>query len=388
EIDLENYTCAVEAGVTLNELGRALLKYDYIYPDYPASRHAANVCARIATNGWSYISGHFGHTEDLVVSFEVVLPTGEVVRVGGGAGGKIKKSSTGYNLKSLFFGSQGTLGIITKATVEIFPAPEVEIPSYWGFENFDDAYKCIGSLQKSNVATAGGWGLFDEKRVEFYRRDSELYIDLPSQIKTVVFFWLYGNAEEVEVGYRRLAKICENWGGRFLGEEFSRTAWAMRHETSVPPVHGRKNGEQVPMTWVMEDPAINYTAIPWVKSRWHEIIKKYGFDDWGLIFISNRRSKRGEYLAGIMMGVNEFEFLENESRWEDLINCRRDLLEVALNVGGSLSAAHGPVEKGKVELLPKELGSSFELMVKIKKLLDPNNIMNPGKYLMDEAYEK
>ena len=387
EIDLDNCTATVEAGVSLDELGRELMKYGYVYPDYPASRHAAFVCARIATNGWSYLSGYYGHTEDLILSFEVVLPTGEVAKIGGGAGGKIRKSSSGYNLKSLFLGSQGTLGIITKATVEIFPAPEVEYPAYWGFKNFEDAYKALGLLQKSGVSCAGGWGLFDEKRVEFYRRDLDFYIDLPKDIKVVVFWWLYGNEDEVEVAARRLFKICENANGIFFGEDFSQTAWAARHETSVPPIHGRKNGQVVPMTWVMEDPAINYTEIPKLKVKWHNIIEKYGFDDWGLIFISNRRSKQGEYLAGIMIGVDETEFFENEKRWEDYIACRNELLSAALDAGGSLSAGHGAVEKGKVELIRRELGDeAFKLMLKIKKLLDPNNIMNPGKYMLDLAY--
>jgi len=386
EIDLENCTATVEAGVSLDELGRELLKYGYIYPDYPASRHSAFVCARIATNGWSYICGRYGHTEDLVVGFEVVLPTGEIVQIRRG-GGKIMKSSTGYNLKSLFFGSQGTLGIITKATVEIFPAPEVECPAYWGFKNFESAYKALGALQKSGVACAGGWGLYDEKRVEFYRRDLPVYMDLPENFKVVVFWHLYGNEDEVEVARKRLFRICENAGGTFLGKEFSENAWFGRHETSVPPIHGRKNGMVVPMVWVMEDPAVNYTEIPKLKESWHRIIAKYGFDDWGLLFASNRKSKQGEYLAGIMIGVDETEFLENPKRWDEYVSCRRELMLVALDAGCSLSAAHGPVEEGKVELVKKELGDeAFKLMLKIKKLLDPNNIMNPGKFMLDLAY--
>ena len=76
-----------------------------------------------ARSGWSLLGSRFGHTRDLVISFEIVLPTGEIIRVGDGGGKKIRKSSTGYHLKHLFMGHQGTLGIVTEATLELVPKP-------------------------------------------------------------------------------------------------------------------------------------------------------------------------------------------------------------------------------------------------------------------------
>jgi len=388
EIDLTNSTATVQAGVSIDELGRALSKYGYIYPDDPASRHVAVIGARIATNGGSFLSGRYGNPQHLVLSYEIVLPTGKVLRLGGGGGKKIEKSSSGYNLRSLFFGAQGTLGIITEVTVEIFPEPEAEYPAVWGFEGIETAYKTLGRLARSGVACVGGHALWDEKRVEYYRRYHEVYIPLPPECKVKISWWLYGNEDEVEAGRKRFFKICEEGGGVFIGEEPSQVSWGGRHETSVPPLHGRKNGLACPMVWVMEDPAVNYSEIIPVREKWHKIIEKYKFDDWGIFFLSNRRSGQGEYTAGVNIGVDETEFLDNEKRWDEFVNCRREIMNVALEHGGSMSGTHGSTEEGKAGLIRRELGDAeFELMLQLKRTLDPNNIMNPGKWMLDLAYE-
>src|SRR5262249_38695097 len=80
------------------------------------------------TNGWSLIGARYGHTRDLVISFEIVLPTGEIIRVGDGGGPKVRHSSSGYQLKHLFMGHQGTLGVVTEATLELDRGPRRSSP--------------------------------------------------------------------------------------------------------------------------------------------------------------------------------------------------------------------------------------------------------------------
>jgi len=389
EIDVENQTATVQAGVSSMELNLALEKYGLWFPDDPASYGMSVIGGRIGTNGWSLISGVGGHVRDLVLNFTIVLPNGKVMWVGEGGGKKIRKSSVGYDLKHLFFGSEGTLGIVTEVTVDLFPKPEVELPAFFGFESFDDAWKAMGKIQKTFFRTLASAIVFDEEKVNFLRRDDEAYIPQPPWVRSVLATALYGTEEEVEGAAKRLFEIMEKSGGKYLGPEISEGDWASRHDRYHIPYHGRDDkGNVVLLSWHCEDAAIHYSAIPYVRQRWHEIVKKYRekypkyFDDWGMfIYNSNPFRVWGDYLTEIDIGVNEYDMTEEV--WKAWIQMRREIVSVVLEVGGSMSAAHGITrwgpEGGDIEFLKTELGDQWELMKEIKKLLDPNNIMNPGK---------
>ena len=127
------------------KLNEELRKHGYIYPDNPASYPCSLVGGRIGTSGWSLIGARYGHTRDLVISFEIVLPTGEIIRVGDGGGRKVRKSSSGYQLKHLFMGHQGTLGIVTEATLELVKRPEAEFSMFLAYEDYMDAWRATAS---------------------------------------------------------------------------------------------------------------------------------------------------------------------------------------------------------------------------------------------------
>ncbi|HEX2562920.1 MAG TPA: FAD-binding oxidoreductase, partial [Acidimicrobiales bacterium] len=98
EIDVVDRTVTVQPGINMLKLSEELRPYGFFYPDDPASYPCSLVGGRIGTNGWSLIGGRYGHTRDLVISFQMVLPTGEIIEVGDGGGRKIRKSSSGYQL--------------------------------------------------------------------------------------------------------------------------------------------------------------------------------------------------------------------------------------------------------------------------------------------------
>ena len=184
-----------------------------------------------------------------MLSFDHVLPTGEVMHVGDGIGHKISKSSSGYQLKHLFMGHQGTLGIATEATLKLFPKPEAELSPFWAFDNYDDAYRCVGALARAGVATFAGAVLFDEWKVAYLRRDDEAYIPQPSDVRALVCAVMYGYEDEVRPAGRRLFRIAGEHGARYLGDEISEGDWAARHDRYATPLHGRtKAGQVVPMT--------------------------------------------------------------------------------------------------------------------------------------------
>ena len=390
EIDLANRTCTVGTGINMLKLNEELAQHGLIYPDDPASYPCSLVGGRIGTSGWSLIGSRYGHTRDLVLSFDHVLPTGEILHVGDGIGRKITKSSSGYQLKHLFMGHQGTLGIATRATLKLFPKPEAELSPFWAFDNYDDAYACTGALARAGVATFAGAVLFDEHKVAYLRRDDEAYIPQPNDVRALVCAVMYGYEDEVRPAGRRLMRIARDHGARYLGDEISEGDWAARHDRYATPLHGRtKDGQVVPMSWHCEDASINYTNLPAVTREWHAIVADLRrqtdvFDDWGMFAYTNG-STGADYLTEIDVGIWEQRL--DDQAWELWVKAKRDIAAVSLSYGGSISACHGSCREGEVDLVPDELGRGFQVMLDVKRTLDPNNIMNPGKYHLDRAYE-
>lgn len=391
DIDTENRTCVVGAGVNMLKLNEHLGRYGLFYPDDPASYPCSLVGGRIGTSGWSLIGSRYGHTRDLVLSFLHVLPTGEVVRIGEGGGQRISKSSSGYQMKQLFMGHQGTLGVATEATLKLYPKPEAEFSPFWAFEDYDTAYRTVRALAHADVATFAGAVLFDEQKVAYLRRDDEAYIPQPADVRALVCAALYGNEDEVGVGARRLMRIAQSFGARYLGDEISQGDWAARHDRYATPLHGRtKAGQVVPMSWHCEDAAINWSQLPSVRERWHRIVadlrgRSDVFDDWGMFAYTSARTGV-DYLTEIDVGIWEQE-LDDES-WAMWVDAKREIARVAVAHGGSISACHGSCREGEVDVVPEELGGAYEVMRRVKRTLDPANIMNPGKYGLDGAFEE
>ena len=142
------------------------------------------------------------------------------------------------------------------------------------------------------------------------------------------------------------------------------------------------------MSWHCEDAAINYSQLPSVTSAWHEIVADLRrrtdvFDDWGM-FAYTQGSTGVDYLTEIDVGIWEQQL--DDRAWELWVDAKRAIARVSLDHGGSISACHGSCREGEVDLVPEELGRGFDVMLDIKRTLDPNNIMNPGKYHLDRAY--
>ncbi|HTU29150.1 MAG TPA: FAD-binding oxidoreductase [Solirubrobacteraceae bacterium] len=391
DIDLENRTCVVGAGVNMLKLNEALARHDLFYPDDPASYPCSLVGGRIGTSGWSLIGSRYGHTRDLVLSFLHVLPTGEVIRIGEGGGPRISKSSSGYQMKQLFMGHQGTLGVATEATLKLYPKPEAEFSPFWAFEEYDTGYRAVRALAQADVATFAGAVLFDEEKVRYLRRDDEAYIPQPENVRALVCSALYGNEDEVRAGAGRLMRIARSFGARYMGDEISQGDWAARHDRYATPLHGRtKAGQVVPMSWHCEDAAINWSALPAVREQWHRIVadlrsRSDVFDDWGMFSYTSARTGV-DYLTEIDVGIWEQEL--DEETWAMWVDAKREIARVAVAHGGSISACHGSCREGEVDVVPEELGGAYEVMRKIKRTLDPANVMNPGKYGLDGAFEE
>jgi glycolate oxidase len=180
-------------------------------------------------------------------------------------------------------------------------------------------------------------------------------------------------------------------GGKYIGDEISWGDWAARHDRYANPLHGRlPSGDVVPMSWHCEDAAIPFSEVAAVREEWHAAARRAQegnaiFDDWGIFGYTNGAHKPwGDVLLEIDIGIWEERL--DEPGWQAYVRLKREIAEASIRHGGSITACHGSTREGDAELVPAEMGSAWPVMKQIKRLLDPHNIMNPGKQMLDEAY--
>ena len=347
EIDVEDRTVTVQPGINMLKLSEELRPLGFIYPD--DQPHALLPGGRaIGTNGWSLIGGRYSHTRDLVISFQMVLPTGEIIEVGDGGGRKIRKSSSGYQLKHLFMGHQGTLGIVTEATLELVTRPEAEFAAFFSYPDYETAWRSTGALARSGLATLAGVVLFDEWKIDYLRRDDEAYI--PSRRRRGR--WspaMCRAADEVRPGQTP----AEDRPG-----ERRRTTWATRS----PRATGPRGTTATPRrcTAACQRPGgADELALrgrvdqlqrpPGGAGGWHAIVEGLRerhdmFDDWGMFAYTNRAYKPwGDYLTEIDVGIWEERW--DEDSWAAWVDAKREIAAVALRHGAPSPPATAPAAR-------------------------------------------
>ena len=395
EVDDVNRTATVQPGVNMQELNKVLEKVGMFFTDDPASYGTSVIGGRIGTNGWSVGGAGGGHIANLVCSMEVVLPDGEVIQVGKGGAKKCRNSSSGYRLLELFFGHQGTLGVVTEIVLDCAPKPACEFPSFFGFNSYEEAYECLFQFGISGIKCAVNYIMYDDEKIDFLRRDDEAWIPLPPNIKCAVMATLAGTVGEVTAAKNQILSIAKRMGGAYLGEEQAWGDWATRHDRYHVAEHCRnKEGQVVLMSWHCEDNCMIHSNLPKFTHGLHDIVKKYVdkydgiFNDAGcFIYGGGPYRTWGDYLAEVDVFLNETAM--TPELWEAWLDMKREIADFTLDCEGSVSICHGGCREGDVDVVTdRELaGGSFMLMKKIKKMLDPNNIMNPGKYNLQRAYE-
>lgn len=358
EIDEENMTATVQAGVITYDLNEAAEKVGLFYPPDPSSWKQSTLGGNAACCAGGPKCLKYGVTKDYVMALEAVLANGSVLR----SGGKTVKNVTGYDLVSLFVGSEGTLGIITELTVKLMPKPQVTKTAKAVFDKLEDASTAVNSILLAGVLPSK-LELMDDTTIECV--ENHLCIGLPTDAEAILIIETDGDADTAQREIEVAAQVCRSVGARDV--QVAATAkeaddlWYARR--SVAGSLGQKRPNKLG-----EDIAVPRSAIPEMVRRIKAISAKYE-----LPIVVFGHAGDGNLHPNILFDRRD------EEEWRRVEAAVDEIFHASIELGGTLSGEHG-VGNLKREYLEMAVGPvAVQVMRGIKAALDPDCIMNPGK---------
>jgi alkyldihydroxyacetonephosphate synthase len=351
-VDAEARSARVEAGAVLEDVEKTLNRNDFILGHDPWTLPVATVGGAISTNSMGYRGGLYGSMGEQVLGLEAVLPSGEVLRTRA-----VPKASVGIDLKSLLIGGEGCFGVITEATLRIFPKPEKRVIYGFRFDSFEVGYHAIQSMFLRRLRPAVlDFGDADDK----FAAGAVLYLGFE------------GISEVVDTEGKRAIAICEEFGGTGLSREEAERFWNDRHEIARRFIRNRRQRRERGKDGIYRDWI--HVALPGSKvlpfrAAAIEIANKRGVDvlESGLWIQPE--------LFSMPLGIVDDGSKAAQLVLEETVG---ELLQLVHEMGGSMEYTHGVGVK-LAPFMAEEHGYGLEVMRQIKKTLDPNNIMNPGK---------
>lgn len=366
ETKIEDRYVVAEAGVKIDALNQHLAKFKHFYPPDPASSIAATIGGSINTNAGGLRAAMYGTTKEWVLGLEIVLPDGTVIQTGG----KVLKRSIGYDLTALIIGSEGTLGVVTKAILKIAPLPEKYGRIMVYYRSISEAGRAVASLKNRGITPL---------IAEFMDRIS---MDSITHTKGIKFldgaeYLLIIDISSTEESL--LKKLNE-------ALEILKKTDIMDIRVTTDPVEmdamyqARKGlyssqlNERTSMNEyvVIGDIVVPASQLPDTLNKIKEKINEYGL-----------KVALFGHIGDGNIHANIFADTSNDEMMKKVNGFMMDLGRIALEHEGSVSSEHG-IGMEKIELLKEEFRykkseKNLELMIQIKKIFDPNNILNRGK---------
>ncbi|OPY30064.1 MAG: glycolate oxidase subunit GlcD [Methanocella sp. PtaU1.Bin125] len=360
EVEVDNLQVLIEPGVIHRALNNELMKRGFFFPPDPGSSDMCTVGGLIANGGSGMHSVKYGTVKDYVLALEVVLPDGEIINTGC----KAPKTSSGYDLTRLFVGSEGTLGIITKARLKIHPLPETKAILVATFGRIEDAGRTAVTVLSSGVVPAA-MEIMDGSAIDAVQK-IDPSLGLPD-VEAMLLFEVDGYREAVARQVEKICEICERFGGRAVvakNKNEEERLWAARRLVGVAIT--RLNPGKV-RVYEAEDIGVPIKQVPFMLKKIQEIGKRHG-----LPLVTYGHIGDGNLHTGIAID------LKNPDEWKRVHAIKDEIYEAVLELGGTVPAEHGiGVIRGS--LMSKAHGGGYEVMKAIKKAIDPDDIMNPGK---------
>ena len=356
-VDHESLLITVEAGLVGIDLEEAVTKMGYTIGHTPTSLRASNVGGFLATRSGGSMSSLYGKIEDLTLGLQVVLPNGDIVDCKA-----VPRHSVGPDLKQLFIGSEGTLGVITEATIRLFPIPEERSFRSMCFPDVHTGLTAIREIFRVGI-TPSIVRLYDPLDTAI-SLGSHFEIDEESCMLMLGFD---GNQQQVEMDEVKAADICLANGAQDFGEGPTKRWWEHRYDMYYPTkftTAGFSIGDTI-------DIVANYDKL---ENVYHAM--KEAMEAEGAIVLSHfsHMYQNGGSIYMIFFSSQP----DAETAWANYRRIWDAGVDACLKEGGTMSHQHG-VGLVRSTYTEDELRSSFHVLKSIKQALDPNGIMNPGK---------
>jgi len=360
EIDPENRCAVAQPGVVNADFQKEVARYGLMYPPDPASLFVSTLGGNVALNAGGPRGVKYGVTRDYLLGLEVVLPTGDVIRTGG----KTLKNVTGYDLTRLICGSEGTLGIITEIIVKLVPMPPAKVTLQAIFSDLDDAAKTVSAIIGSGIVPTT-LELIDKVVLDVignyggahFRKDAE----------ALLLIEVDGEAALVQSQGERIEKFCKERGSveveRARTTEEAEKLWQARRTAFGAVASLMPN-------CIVEDATVPVKRLPEMIRKILELAGKYRLKIGVLAHAGD-----GNLHPLIMTDLRDKDEMGRIDR------ALEEMYAVAIAMGGTLSGEHG-IGIAKKRFLEMEFSpSALRIMRGIKKVFDPNNILNPGSFL-------
>jgi glycolate oxidase len=360
EIHPESLYCVVEPGVIYDELNVALKPFGYVFPTAPGSGEACVIGGMVALNASGMRAIKYGATRDYVLGLEVVLPTGEVLK----CGTRTLKNSSGYQLEKLFVGSEGTLGIITEVTLKIVQLPKSKAAILATFDSVEKAGQTVTKIIGKPVIPSS-MELMDRTSIEAANKGADA--DFPD-VAALLIIECDGPIEEVRREIEKVVQVCKASGALEVTptEDLKlQEKWASGRQ-SVLPALGRLRPE-LKIVPLADDMAIPISNIGRTVLAFEEIAKRNK-----IIIATYGHASDGNLHTKLLIDP------EKADDWKRAEKAVEEIYDAVLALDGSVSGEHG-IGISKAPYFKKERATALATMKAIKTVLDPNNIMNPGK---------
>jgi D-lactate dehydrogenase (cytochrome) len=352
----EDLQADVQPGVLRKELNRQAGRHGLFFPPDPGAD--ATIGGMIANNASGVQTVKYGATKDYVLRLTVVLAPGRIIHTGCHA----RKSSSGFDLTRLFVGSEGTLGVVTEATLRLTGLPAHHLAAIITFDHLADASRCVAVMIGAGLDTAA-LELLTPGLIRLMNREKDL--GLPE--KPALFCEFHGVSlavlKETEALTRELGQENGATGFRFGVEEGARKdLWRARHE-AWETIHRAHPGKQT----IIVDAAVAISKYPDMIMFSQQLVDEAGVA--GYVFGHAGDGNLHVVLAGDP---------QNHQEWSTLERINHRIVQRAVEMGGTCTGEHG-VGLGKRRFMAMEHGAGYDLMKEIKDLIDPKGLMNPDK---------
>jgi glycolate oxidase len=360
EIDRESMCAVVQPGVVNADLQKEVERHGLMYPPDPASMFVSTIGGNVALNAGGPRGVKYGVTRDYLLGMEVVLPTGDVIRTGG----KTLKNVSGFDLTRLLCGSEGTLGIFTEITLRLVPLPPAKTTLQAVFSDLDDAARTVSAIIGSGIVPTT-LELIDKVVLDIIGKYGGAKFSKDAE--ALLLIEVDGEEMLVEMQGKKIEHFCKERGAskveRAMNAEESEKLWQARRTAFGAVASVRPN-------CIVEDATVPVKRLP-------EIIRK-------IVELSHKYRLRIGVLAHAGDGNLHPLIMTNhrdKDEMERVDKALKEMYEAAISMGGTLSGEHG-IGIAKDKFMEMEFSkTSLDLMRGIKKVFDPNNVLNPGSFL-------